>query len=317
MMKITISLLGAVAVALATAASAQPSGPGPQRPPMGPAPHMMMGPPPAPITGKAVSIPITFTAGMPTIEITVNGKGPFRVGFDTGAPGGVHIGEAAATAAGLQPVGEALAADPSGRNPQRMKVYGQARVGFGDRVFTSFATGMPALAPGKLDELQGIAGLDVFGGALVTIDYGKAVMTVEPGSLPEPDGRTVFAYQGPIPMLKVSVEGRVMDAHLDTGNVRAPVIVTTDFAEGLSGKAAASPAGVSHTVSSAIPMFAVKLAGPPKVGDVALAVSEAQYPSVAPIGNVGSLALTGLVVRIDTLHRRVQVIAPPKATRAS
>jgi hypothetical protein len=297
-----------LSLALVGAAAAQPAGP---------ALHRMAMPPPTPMTGKAVSVPIAFTAGMPTIEITVNGKGPFHVGFDTGAMGGVHIADAAAAQAGLEPVGEGLATDPSGRNPQRIKVYGQAEVGLGGRSFTSFTTGAPPMLAGsKLAGLDGVAGLGLFGGALVTIDYGKATLTVEPGALPEPDGRTIFAYEGPLPVLKLSVEGRTLDAHLDTGNVRAPVIVTEDFAQGLAAKAAATPAGVAHTVSSEIPMFAVKLASAPKVGEVTLAVGEAQYPSVAPIGNVGSLALTGMIVRVDTLHRRVQVIAPPKATRA-
>lgn len=308
-MKTTISLMGALALVLASTAAAQPASPAP--------PHMAKAPPPAPMTGEAVSVPLSFTAGMPTVEITVNGKGPFRVGFDTGAMGGVHIAAGAAERAGLPPVGETLATDPSGKNPQRMKIYGPAQVGFGGRIFTAIATEAPMLAGNnKIGELDGIAGLGLFGGALVTIDYGKATMTVEPGSLPEPDGRSVFAYDGPLPILKVTVEGRTLDAHLDTGNVRAPVIVTEDFAQGLSAKATATPAGVAHTVSSAIPMFKVKLASAPKVGDVSLSVAEAQYPSVAPIGNLGSLALQGMIVRVDTLHRRVQVIAPPGPARS-
>lgn len=304
-MKHAASLVACSLALAATAVAAQPT------------PRMHDPGPPAAMTGKAVQVPLTFTYGMPTIEVTVNGKGPFHVGFDTGAMGGLHIAAAAAERVGLRPVGEALATDPSGKNPQHIPIFGEAQVGLGDRSFAAFATGAPQMQPGKLDTLDGIAGLGLFGGALVTIDYGRARLTVEPGSLPEPDGRTVFAYAGPLPVLKVSLEGRAIEAHLDTGNIRAPVIVTSDFADGLAGKAAATPAGVAHTVSSAIPMFAVKLNGAPTIGDLPLPVTEAQYPSIAPIGNVGSLALQGLIVRVDTLHRRVQVVAPPKAGRDS
>jgi hypothetical protein len=299
-MKLAIAL--AASLAIAGAAAAQPQ-PGPM--------HMRdPGPPPA-MSGPAVSVPISFTAGMPTIEATVNGQGPFRLGFDTGAMGGVHISAAAAERAGLSPVGEALAGDPSGRNPQRIKVYGPAALALGGRTLTAPFAESPTLGGGKLDALDGIAGLGIFGGALVTIDYGRGVLSAGPGALPPPDGRTVFAYEGPIPRVPLEVEGRRLEAHLDTGNVRAGVILPADVAAQLAGHDKAVEAGVAHTISSAIPMFAVKLAGPAKVGETPLTATEAQYPSVAAIGNVGSLALQGLIVRVDTVNRRVQVIAPP------
>lgn len=279
--------------------------------------HVMSQPAPAPMTGPALSIPISFTAAMPTFEAMVNGKGPFRLGFDTGAMGGVHIAAAAADRAGLSVVGQAMATDPSGRNPQPIKLYGPAQVEVAGRTFSAMANESPAFAGSKLATLDGIAGLGLFGGGLVTIDYGKARITVAPGALPPPDGRNIFAYQGQLPRLTVQVDGRPVEAHLDTGNIRAAIIVPEAFADQLAGRAAATEAGVAHTVSSAIPMFAVKLTSTPRIGDTPLAVTEAQYPSVATIGNVGSLALQGLVVRIDTVNRRVQVLSPPASARAS
>ena len=306
-MKLSACLFACTLAAVAGRAAAQPA----------PQMHHMNEPPLAPMTGPAVSAPLTFTAGMPTVEVMVNGKGPFHLGFDTGAMGGVHIAAPAAERAGLAAVGEALVTDPSGRNPQHIKLYGQARVEVGGRAFTAMANEAPTLARGKLAALDGIAGLGLFGAGLVTIDYGKALITVEPGTLPPPDGHNIFAYQGPLPRLTVQVDGRPLEAHLDTGNVRAALIVPEAFADQLAGRATATDAGVAHTVSSAIPMFAVKLTGAPRIGDTPLAVTEAQYPSVATIGNVGSLALQGLIVRVDTVNRRVQVLAPPVVGRTS
>ncbi|MDB5418411.1 MAG: hypothetical protein JWP50_1830 [Phenylobacterium sp.] len=305
-MKIAVALLAATLSLAALAAGAQPA---PR--------HMMEDTPPPAMAGPAISVPITFTAAMPTIEVTVNGKGPLRLGFDTGAMGGVHISAAAADRAGLQPMGEAMASDPSGRNPQRIKLYGSSEYGLGGRSFTAMTTESPAMAGGKLAALDGIAGLGLFGGGLVTIDYGKGLLSVAPGALPPPDGRTVFAYQGGIPRLPVQVEGRTVEAHLDTGNVRAALILPLEVADQLSGRAAATEAGVAHTVSSAIPMFAMKLSSAPRIGETTLAVSEAQFPSVISLANVGSLALQGLIVRIDTLNRRVQVLSPPTVGRSS
>lgn len=291
------TVLAAVVAALAMAASTAPTGASP-----------------VPVTAQALAsqpalvIPIALHAGMPIIEMTLNGKGPLRIGLDTGAMGGLYLFHGGAERAGLQASGEVIASDPSGANPQTLNTYGDAAIGMGGRVFLGEVTGAQLPAPGVLDQLDGITGLEVFGPGLVTIDFARRQVTVEAGGLPPPDRRTVFAYEGPLPRLPVEVEGRLIDAYLDTGNVRAGIVLPAAFAGQLTGRLAATPAGVAHTISSDVAMYRLDLKKRPQVGQTVLSATQAQFPSVAPIGIVGAAALEGLIVRIDTSNQRIQVL---------
>src|SRR5438309_193573 len=95
----------------------------PSPPPAGPVMARQGPRAPDKVTGDHAALPMTFTAGLPTIAVTIDGKGPFKVGVDTGAMGGVHMTDRLAAALNLAPVGEAQAVDPSGRNPVAIKLY--------------------------------------------------------------------------------------------------------------------------------------------------------------------------------------------------
>ena len=53
---------------------------------------------------------------------------------------------------------------------------------------------------------------------------------------------------------------------------------------------------------------AVDLAVPVRVGDTELPVTSVAYPSVAPPGNLGSLALQTMAVTLDYANARVRIV---------
>src|SRR5229473_1413925 len=65
-----------------------------------------------------VEFPMQIDGGMPTVEVMVNGQGPFVFGFDTGAQAGPRIDSSLVEKLNLKATGEVQAIDPSGRNPQ-------------------------------------------------------------------------------------------------------------------------------------------------------------------------------------------------------
>ena len=268
----------------------------------------MMGPPAAgPAAGDHASLPMTFTNGIPTLQIMVNGKGPFTVGFDTGAMGGPHMNDKMIAALGIEPFGEAHATDPSGKNPRTVKLYKVDSAQFEGVTLNQLVGTSTVLSGKKLETLDAIVGLEGFAGLVVTLDYVHGRFSAERGALPAPEGKTVFAYTGPPPSAPLTVEGKTLDAHLDTGNIRYGVIVPTEFAAGLSRKAEAKSIGVARTVSNTIEMFAEPVAGGVTMAGTPLTVTDVGYPSVAAIGNVGSLALTNMVVRVDPKNKRIQL----------
>jgi hypothetical protein len=259
------------------------------------------------ISGDHAVLPLTFTSGLPTMLVMVDGKGPFKIGFDTGAPGGPHMTDRLAEALGLSPVGESLMSDPSGKNPVTVKMYDFGRIVF-DTVTVEGWVGTAAhRRAGKLESLDGIVGLDAFAGYIVTIDYRAQQIQLDRGALPPADGRKVFSYPKAIPMVPLTIEGHAIKAHLDTGNVNSVIGVPERYAAGLAHKSEAKPAGVAHTVSTTFDVFSMPIDGGAHVGDITLDVGEVRYPAVTDTANIGSLALTGMILRVDPANRRITI----------
>jgi hypothetical protein len=295
-----------IALALAAALAAPEAAPT--------AMHMRGPPPPEKVSGDHAVLPMSFTAGIPTLSIMIDGKGPFLVGFDTGAMGGPHMTARLVEALGLQPVGEAHAGDPSGRNLITIKLYPIASEQFGDvKVEGWVGTGPTAAAPAgpgaKLAALDAIVGPASFDGYVITVDYPHGRFSLDRGALPPADGKSVFDYSGPIAGAPLEVEGRTIMAHLDTGNIAAPVIVPADFADRLAHKDQARKIGEAHTVSNTIEMFQTPIDGRPRLGGAALDAAEVGYPAITSFANVGSLALKNVIVRVDPKNHRVSLEA--------
>ncbi len=294
-----------VAVLLATAAMAQSNNAAPT--PQVQVVHRTAPPPPV-VTGDHASIPIDFVAGLPTFMATIGGK-PFRIGFDTGAPGGARLTDRVVQALALGPIGEAMAGDPSGKNLVRLKLYPVNDLNLGSLTITNWiGTSAPALT-GKLAAVDCIIGLGAFDGFVVVLDYAGKRLLLDRGELPAPDGKSTFAYGGDmIPVIPVTIEGRTIQAHLDTGNVSMPLIVPTAFADQLSRKSEVRRVGVAHTISNTIEMKAIPVEGPVMAGTVSLSATAVAFPSVINLANVGSLALGNLRVQIDPKNHRIRFI---------
>jgi hypothetical protein len=296
--------------AVLLAAQPDPVGPGPTA-----APQMMQAvrgpPPPEAVIGEEAGLPITFTSGVPTLDVEINGKGPFKIGFDTGAPGGPHLSTRLVQELGLQPVGEAMVGDPSGRKGLSVKLYRLDSVAFGGVSAKGWVgTGQPP-RPGKSDNLDGVVGLGAFAGYVVTIDYPHSRFGLKRGALPPADGKTVFSYAGGAhPSAPLTVEGRTIPAHIDTGNTVSGVILPSAFVEGLRHKAEAKPSGVAHTVSNTIKMFSLPIDGDARVGRTPLTASLVVYPSLIPVANIGSPALMHVVVQVDTASHLISLRLP-------
>lgn len=305
-------------VLLAGAMVSVQSGQIPGPPPPSGAPTQVVrrtGPPPPVVNGDHASIPIEFTAGLPTFSATIGGK-TFRLGFDTGAPGGAHLTDRVVAALNLQPVGEALAGDPSGKNLIRMKLYPVEDLEIGPVKVTNWIGTSAPVSPGTLESIDGIIGPNAFQGFVVTLDYAGRRLSLDRGALPDPDGKTIFAYDDVMPVVPVTIEGKTIQAHLDTGNISMPLIIPETFANQLSRKAEARAFGVAHTVNNTIQMKAVPITGAVLIGDTPISATEAGFPSVINMANVGSLALGSLIVRVDPKNHRIQFLraaSPPSA----
>jgi len=267
-------------------------------------------PPAAERVGDHAELAMTLTAGIPTISAMVNGKGPFRFGVDTGASGYLILKAELAATLGLEPVGEARAGDPSGRNPVSVKLYSVDSVSFGGLDYRGVSASEIGITGGPMAELDGIIGIAFFRDILLTLDFGQGRLIAAAGALPEPNGKDIVPVSLEpsglfnIPLRIGAVEETV---HLDTGNGRQALFVPEGTVARLAVTGEPRRLGVARTVSQEIEIQGRDLAVPVTIGTTRLPVTEVAYPSIT-VGNLGSAALAGMAITLDAQNQRVRVV---------
>lgn len=116
-----------------------------------------------------IAIAMQTDAGMPMVEVMVNGQGPFLFGFDTGAQGGTRIDSSLVEKLGFKPSGQVQATDGSGRSPQIAETFKLDSIAIGNLQFKDVTAGARNFknSPRPL-KVDGILGLSVFPECLVT-----------------------------------------------------------------------------------------------------------------------------------------------------
>jgi len=306
---VKVKMLAACAAAMIVAGTA--AGQEPPPPGAGPRPVVRrMRPPPPVQTGERADVALELVGGMPVISATVNGRGPFRFGVDTGAAGYLRVSPALAESLGLEQVGEAMAGDPSGRNPIRIPIYRVQSLAFGDLTFSGVSTTpLPQLGP-RAAQVDGIIGIGFFETMLLTIDYGRLRLSAGPGSLPAANGRDIVetGLDRGILTLPLNIGDTVQHVHLDTGNTAQPLFLPAETVATLPTRGEARSIGRARTVSQEIAVQAIDLAAPVSVGTTRLAVASVGFPSASPAGNIGSLALRNMALTVDFANRRLRIV---------
>jgi hypothetical protein len=130
--------------------------------------------------------PVSIEAGLPVVEVWVDGKGPFRFLLDTGAEGTTVSSELAGTLGGSA-IGAVSQHTVSGVARVPLVRFAEMRLGAGGPRAVNVAAAVSSLAGprGVLRRLDGVLGGDVLDGYDYLLDYREAVLIVARGeSLP-------------------------------------------------------------------------------------------------------------------------------------
>lgn len=253
-------------------------------------------------------VPMEMSGHLPTLEATINGKGPFRFAFDTGFGGLVQVTEAVAAQLGMQEVGEAVAGDPSGKNTRTMKLYSAESVDVGTIHLGQVEVGVgPA---GRMGGTDGVIGLNLFRSLLVTFDYPGHAIEIRGGSLPAgADGVVAYNTEHGVPNVEIEVGGQKVKADIDSGS---PAMVSVPLSLAKSLPLAEEPKVIGHgrTVGNEFDVYGAPLKGDVRVGEVVLTNPRLDFVGLFPVGNLGSRFLAGLVVTFDPANQRVRMRQP-------
>jgi hypothetical protein len=296
--------LVAVAACAAVAAAQHGGAHGPQR--ISPAPVAVE------VPAAGLTLPMQDAGGRPVVDVRINGKGPYRFIFDTGASLTVIDAELKETLA-LHPVPGMRAAAPGHGGPAPT-IASVESLAVGSATLRGATVALMPLGglPGD-PRPRGVLSALSFPGHLVTFDYPAKKIRIAKGKLGDPDSMTTFAYESddPLPTVPVRVAGREVRVHLDTGSGYG-LMLPNRFLEELPLASKPEPGGTAKVHGGEAPITKARVNGAIKVGRHTIDLPEVTFADLKggfgpPRGNLGYLALRTFVVTLDPRNRRVRL----------
>ena len=252
-------------------------------------------PPKATELGSAiVSVAMIGTKTLPLVEVKINGKGPYKFLFDTGA--NVTILQTRVVdelkLPNLKPVGKPI-----------LQVKD---LQIGNAHFKNLLVG----ARDWEEKIDGIIGFNLFADCLITIDYQKQKFILRHGVLPSANGKDIFSYvllaDGGLPGIEVTFGHESLKLLIDTGSVMGVIVPEAfasklSFVNGLKAGPNMTPLATPKSQSKV-----GKLAGKMRIGiheftEPTIYVRNEEFPTI------GSKILQEFVLTFDQKHRSVRI----------
>jgi len=287
------------------------------------------GSPPAPtafVPPSGVEVPLRLVRGRPLVDVRINGGGPYTFLFDTGAAGDARADAALAVKLKLPVIGESRGGVPGGR-AVAMPIVQFDTVEIGGAKFA------PVAAPSRdynqresagEPHLDGILGLGLFADCLVTLDFPRGVLRIAPGTLPEPDGKEILAFENPrrVVEIRFDVAGTPMTGDLDTGGPDG-VTLPGSMMEKVPLAAPAKVIAQGATVSGPMDVSEGALRGTVTIGRYAIVNPAIQFVPPFPHANIGIALLSQFALTFDQKNKRVRfareesapIVLKPRAER--
>ncbi|MFL6521636.1 MAG: aspartyl protease family protein [Chthoniobacterales bacterium] len=257
-----------------------------------------------------VEVPMKTGEGMPTLEIMINGQGPFVFGFDTGAQADPRIDISLVDKFNLKSTGQVQATDPSRRNFQTSQTYKLESLSVGNLRLTDVNVISRDFknSPRPL-KVDGIVGLNAFADYLVTLDFPGKKLRFEKGEVPKSDGAEVLDYKNEagIAVVELAVGDKKIKAHLDTGNGIGAFVFPTAFAEKLTVAGEPRVIGRARSATGDMEIKQVQVKDTIKLGRHEFPEATIVYPALGDIANVGFKTLSQFVITFDQYNERVRV----------
>jgi hypothetical protein len=239
------------------------------------------------------TVPMQDYGHRPVLEATINGKGPYRLVFDTGATGTVISPEWVDGKTG----------------PIQLDTLGIGSLSWKKLPVRSASIFGGGTVPD--DFPKGVLSAAAFPGYLVTFDYPNHTITIRRGALPAADGKRVFQYGAneALPVAPIRVGGKELSLHIDTGSPGG-LMLPMHYAQELPLSAEPVAAGKARTVAGEFDVVMAPVKGAIALGEYTLDVPMVRFsdlrpgPGPAP-GNFGYEILRTFKVTFDSANRRL------------
>lgn len=174
-------------------------------------------------TKDKITLPLTYRSGAnPLIEVSINGKGPFKFMFDTGSPGLLKIDVETFNSLGLVTVDSVLAGDGSGANSRYFPTTVVDELELADfNIKNADAMVRNYNTRKGIDSIDGVIGLDFFKGYTLELNFENNQLVVSKSPLKVSDKNVIhfkLAESG-VPSIETTLGDVKIEPIFDTGNM--------------------------------------------------------------------------------------------------
>lgn len=258
----------------------------------------------------AAALPLTTFGGRPVVQVSINGAPGKTFILDTGASYTV-LDVSLAGELELPVTRQMMVKSPLGPNEIESDVVAVSELTVAGITFENQeATTFDLLGFMKMDGAPvGVLSYRIFDGYRLVFDYPGEELRLYKGSLPEPDGMSVFAFDETIPEVSVRVSGREFPFHLDTGSPGG-FVFPLSAASDLPLKSAPTVMGRAKTVNASFDILGSTLDSTLEMGRMSFENARVTFIEGAPYGNIGNEILSQLVVTLDPRNNRLMLEQP-------
>jgi hypothetical protein len=252
------------------------------------------------------AIPLDVSGPRPMLSIRINGRPPFKAIFDTGNMS-TTIDLNQADQLGLVKSGPLKEFNTPGAIGYQTLLK---NVKIGDLAIGNLsAAALPAMMPG----MAAVIGPSAFGSRYVSVDLANSQLRICPRTAANrPAGHPEPYTPAPVilPAIRVSAGAQSVAAHIDTGS---PLTLSfpMKYADLIKLAEPLKKIGVARSHFGEKPIYAAKIAGPVKVGELTLDSPRAFFSDVVPEPNVGGELLRRMTITIDPVGKLAWTAAVP------
>jgi predicted aspartyl protease len=250
---------------------------------------------------RPVAVPLSALDHQLTVDVLIDGTGPYRFAIDTGFPGLLQVSPPLARALGLPVTGTIRAGDPTGQGTIEVPVAQVESVAIGAATFrgieASVAAGLGELAP------DGVIGLALFAGLTVTFDYPGDELRLSDETLPS-NGEHVlpFTLERGVPQVEVDAAGITLLVDVDTGG---PSTLTVPSNSGVPFQSEPREVREGRTTNATFDVRAATLAGELHIAGWSVPSPIVEIVDVVPVSSIGAGLLDDYVVTFDLVTQRL------------
>jgi hypothetical protein len=259
-------------------------------------------------TNNAIEIPFTLDINRLIVKAKINGKGDYSFIFDTGAQG-VILNDSLAKALDLKGEGYSPFGSPNNPNAIQAKNIDIPLFsvnGFESKNEEAVSVEFKKVFPSSKHD--GIFGLSVFKGHLVTINYPDSKIIINKGELKENEEGVVKVDLSRILALKGKIDGREIPIHFDSGS---PSFITLpmEWKSNLTLKSEPTFFAKGRMASGEVDLYRASLSGKIQVGAVSITDPDIILKTGGiPAANFGYAFLKNYLLTIDMVNHLLKMV---------